>query len=302
MKNLFRLVAVSILPLLKRCLAYIAYFIFIFTIGKLKIKKYDELEKWRTLNRVSFYKTIYFNLRSLSLRDAFRFPILIYTNTSIISSVGKIKLNVPTIKFGLVRWGMFNSFRSQGKTLINNNGTIIINGKGVFLMGSDVSVFKDALLQLGNEFFIGENVKIYAQRNITFEDYVRVSYQCDICDSDFHYIIDVNNGYVGCKYKAIYIGAYNWIGNKTTIKKGTKTPHHTMVASSYSVLSKDYTKIVEPYSVLGGCPAKVIKSNVSRVWYDEQNIIKRFDIMLRECDHLEMSKIDVEKLVEDEGC
>lgn len=302
MKDIFRLVAVSIVPLLKRCLAFISYLIFIFTFGKLKIYKYDELEKWRTLNRVCFYKTLYFNLRSLSLKEALRFPILIYTNTAIISSVGKIKFNVPAINFGMIKWGLFNSFRSQGKTLINNKGTIIFNGKGVFLMGSDVSVFNDAILHFGNEFFIGENVKIYAQKKIVFDDYVRVSYQCDICDSDFHYVIDINSGIVGCKNRDIYIGAYNWIGNKTTIKKGTKTPHHTMVASSYSVLSKDYTKTVGPYSVLGGCPAKVIKSNVSRVWYNEQNTIKRFDVMIQECGHLEMSKEDVKKLVEDEGC
>ena len=61
------------------------------------------------------------------------------------------------------------------------------------------------------------------------------------------------------------IGSFNWICNNTSVKAGVKTPDHTIAASS-SVLTKDYTQIIKPYSIIGGCPAKLIKENCSRVF------------------------------------
>lgn len=77
--------------------------------------------------------------------------------------------------------------------------------------------------------------------------------------------------------KAVVLGDYNWIGNKTTIKKGVKTPNHTTVAGSYSLLTSDYTKSIPEYSVIGGIPAKLIVSKTSRVWNNEFSRIKEID-------------------------
>lgn len=54
--------------------------------------------------------------------------------------------------------------------------------------------------------------------------------------------------------------------NNTSINPGCCTPHHTIAAASYSVLTKDFTQTLAPYCIIGGCPAKLIKENVSKVW------------------------------------
>jgi len=261
------------------------------------------LKKWRTVfsiieqmnctNRVSFFKTLYLNYNSLPYKQAKAIPIHVYTKTQIISSAGQISIEDCKLGFGMIRWGWFHSFRSQGKTRIQNRGHIVFKGTGKILNGSEISVFPDATLTICDSFFIGENVLIYCQENIYLSVCVRVSYQSDISDSDFHYMINTEDGSIYRKTLPIVIGAYNWIGSRTTIKKGTCTPDHIVVASGGSLLSKDYRTNIEPYSILGGCPARVLKKGMSRVWQNEFANIEEFDAKFKEIKRIEIPKPEI---------
>lgn len=301
MKNIFKLCVVCYRPVIKHWISYILKFLFSITLGRIEIKKLSNIERSTSINRVSFHKTLFFNLRSLPFEQALKFPIHIYTNTKIISSSGIISLCTPAISFGMIKWGIFYTYRSQGKTLINNNGTIIIKGNGSFLMGSDVSVFPNAILEIGTQFFVGENAKLYVQNHVVIGKNTRISYLCDISDSDYHYMVNLETGTVRPKNKKVIIGDYNWIGNNTSIKKGTITPHHTVVASAFCVLSKDYRNIFEPYSIIGGNPVKLLKEKSSRVWYDEMNSIKKIDELLKGQEYAIFTQKEVYRLTEDEG-
>lgn len=300
MINLFKLIQLSIFPIIKRVLFAISNIIYIVTLGKCCSYICNKLERWKVLNRVSVIKTIYFNFRSLPLNQAKKFPILIYTNTQIISSSGKIIIPDENLRFGMIRWGYYHSFRSQGNTTINNKGTINIQGSGVFLKGCEIAVFPNARLSIKNNFFIGENVIIFVVNDIHIGNDVCISYQCDIADSDFHYTVNTKSMEIYRKSLPIKIGSYTWIGNRTTVKKGTILPPHTIVASAYCVLSKDYSKICGKYSVLGGCPAKVIKQNTSRIWYDELNTTQVIDQELTNVDKIIINKSELRKYICDE--
>lgn len=258
---------------------------------------FSEIEKLKRLNRVAFWKTVYFNFRSLPAGQAFLFPIHVYTGTEIISSEGSVEFRDCKVEFGMVRWGFSHTFRSQGKTKIQNRGLIVFGGEGKIFKGSEIVVFPTAKLTIGNSFFIGENVVIYCQENIRIAESVCISWLSDISDSDFHYCINVDNGEVYKKTSPIEIGAYNWIATRSSIKKGTKTPDHIMVASSGCVLSKDYTKFVKPFSVLGGCPAKIIKTGVSRIWHDEFANIEIFDRQFKEGKMVKLDKEQIDGLI-----
>ncbi len=290
MKCLFNLIFICYFPIIKWLVFKILKSICIISFYTIVPSRFNRWEINSNLNRVSLWKTIYFNFRSLSFSEAKKFPIHIYTHTKIISSSGRIEFKDCPLSFGIIKWGRFNSFRSKGPTSINNQGLIVFHGFGNFLKGSEISVFENGVLELGVGFFIGENARVYAQERIIFDRYVRVSYECDICDSDFHYILNIKDNTISPKKQEIFIGAFNWIGNRTTIKKGTRTPHHTMVASAYAVLSKDYTKLISPFSVLGGCPARLIKSNVSRIWFDEMNTIEKIDEKIKDKDYIQVSE------------
>ena len=54
------------------------------------------------------------------------------------------------------------------------------------------------------------------------------------------------------------IGSDVWIGINSMIKSGVKIGHGSIIGMG-SVVTKD----VEPYTIVGGCPAKVIKKRFS---------------------------------------
>ena len=204
------------------------------------------------------------NYRSLSSwKDFMQFPILIFGKCEIRSLVGSIEF--PNgISFGQVKIGL-NDFRSKGPFKIFNQGTIIFRGNSVIYSGSELDVFPNAVLDLGDDVQITENVLIFCTNRISIHEHSCVTYNCNILDSDFHHVVDLSKRIIYGYSKPIEIGAYNWIGNNTTIKKGVKTPNYTIVAAAYSLLTKDYTDLPEA-SIIGGMPAKLIKSNVKRIW------------------------------------
>lgn len=238
---------------------------------------FNHYEKMKSNNHPVLWKTLFFNLRSLPRSQAYKFPIHIFTNVQIISSSGKIVIDTPLIYSGMIRWGWFYSYRSQGKTRINNQGTIIFKGEGKLLQGSEIMVKNRSVLTIGSNFFIGENTMIYCWYNISIGKFLTLAYHSQIFDSDFHYSMNIETGEILRRSKAVILGDYNWIGNKTTIKKGVKTPNHTTVAGSNSILTSDYTKSIPEYSVIGGVPAKLIVSKTSRVWNNESTRIKEID-------------------------
>ncbi|MCF0178478.1 MAG: hypothetical protein HUJ90_07600 [Bacteroidales bacterium] len=57
------------------------------------------------------------------------------------------------------------------------------------------------------------------------------------------------------------------------IKKGTVLPTGTILAGPFSMVSKDYSKTVPEYSIIGGSPAKLIGSGYRRVNNAESQVM-----------------------------
>ena len=75
--------------------------------------------------------------------------------------------------------------------------------------------------------------------------------------------------------KEIEIGDYCWISNNCTIMPGTVIPPYTIVAS-HSMVNKDFSHL-EKYSVIGGMPARFLKSGVARVFNtDAERVIQQY--------------------------
>ena len=105
---------------------------------------------------------------------------------------------------------------------------------------------------------IGEGTLILIRDYLEIGRYTRIGFLSFFMDSDDHFTVNMENQKVARNKAPIIIGKYNWIANKTVIKKNTKIPDYTIVASSNTLLSKDYTENGE-FCVLGGIPAKVIR-------------------------------------------
>ena len=238
---------------------------------------FDTYENMTSQNRVCFIKTLNIKYRTIPYKQAHKLPIYVYTDVEIISLAGSIFFDCEELTQGMVRWGWFHTFRSQGKTRINIRGVLNLGGGGRFFKGSEIVVWNNANLTIGRGFFVGENSTIYCWKEILIGDYLCLSYQSQIFDTDFHYSINVSTGEVRPKDRRIQLGAYNWIGCRATIKKGTITPDHLIVAASGSVLTKNYLDSIPCYSIVGGAPAKLLATGYSRIWNQENSRMLNID-------------------------
>lgn len=221
-------------------------------------------------------KTLYFNLRLCKFKDALRCPIFIYGRTKMWKLSGSVEFMIDKIEPGMVRWGYDWGYRSNGDSVIRIEGTVKFGGKCLIVKACNIAVFPGAVLSIGEGGEITENVLIYCLKSVTIGNNCSITYQTSIMDTDFHYMINTETKDIRPRAMSILIGDNVWIGNRASIKKGTVIPSNTTIAASYSVLTKDYSGI-PPHSVLGGCPAKVIATSVSRTWRNEMQTIKRLD-------------------------
>tara|TARA_B110000240_G_C13417574_1_gene417976 strand:+ start:94 stop:705 length:612 start_codon:yes stop_codon:yes gene_type:complete len=79
------------------------------------------------------------------------------------------------------------------------------------------------------------------------------------------------------------IGSDVWIGINSIIKSGVKIGHGSIIGMG-SVVTKD----VDPYTIVGGCPAKVIKKR-----FNDNIINNLLDLCWWELDENELKKISV---------
>lgn len=240
-----------------------------------------KINKWlflRPIDKLNVFMTIYINLFCLPLKDAIKFPILIYGKCSIYQITGKIFFKCP-IKKGIVLIGQSDAVRSlDGTTVLNILGNIEIEGPINFRRGLHLQVFTDAKLFLGSNVFISDNTTIVCSKEISILSNSRIGNNCTIMDTDFHYVINTTSKEVHAASKPILIGKNNWIAGLNVVKKGAKTPTGTIVAGPYSMIGKNYLNTIKEYSIIGGCPAKLIAENYRRIfnWETQKKLHTHF--------------------------
>lgn len=216
---------------------------------------------------ISIHKTIYANFCGLPFKEAIKFPILVHQGTRI-EEMGIIKFNCP-IRRGILVIGKRMFYRGQD-TVIINRGTIEIDGNCEIMGGATIHVLRNcSKLHIGNNVMISECVRFLVDTEVSIGNYTRIAFGCLIIDSEFHFTLNLNDGKVSTTRYPIHIGQYNWIGNSSTIKKGTVTPDYTIISNG-SMLTKDYSDIPQ-YSLLLGSPAKLKTSGIRRIYNEEMD-------------------------------
>lgn len=209
---------------------------------------------------INIPKTLFFNFFAFGFKGLLHRPIFVYNNVKIYK-IGKIILHCP-MKPGLLKIGQLD-FKSQGITKFYNSGTIEIYNF-VKIEGATIIENYGTIIFKGMN-FISDGCNIFIREKLELGKQSRIGFHSFIMDSDDHYTINVENRQVSYNKKEIIIGNYNWIASNSYIKKGTKTPDYLIVASANALLTKDYT-FLPPYSVIGGAPAKLLKSGIRRIY------------------------------------
>jgi acetyltransferase-like isoleucine patch superfamily enzyme len=207
---------------------------------------------------LSIPKILYFNFKVLPFKQAICLPIIISYKTKIISMSGKITLEKPSfasvkVGFGETQTTDFKYHRS----ILNVTGDLIFKGRCKWGIGSKIEI--KGKCTIGKEFNMTGNSTIICHKQIDFGDKVLISWEVLIMDSDQHNLRN-RNGEIINNPKRIKIDSNVWIGARSTILKGVHIGHDVIIAAN-SLVSKSY---LESNTVIGGNPAKKIKSDVVR--------------------------------------
>lgn len=179
------------------------------------------------------------------------------------------------IKF-LYRFYLTKRFRN--KLTIGNESKLAFN-KFNFKEGCTISIGDRSIIEsniyfdkseghviIGSRTFIGGSKLVCADK-IEIGDDVLISWGCTIVDHDSHSLLfserkdDVINGLKGIKIwenvttKPVKINDKVWIGFEVRILKGVTIGEGACIAAG-SLVTKD----VSPYTLVGGVPAKILKS------------------------------------------
>ncbi len=228
----------------------------------------------KNLLRILYYmnlKTLRFNLRYFPFRDAMRFPVFVSRNVKFRTLKGDIEIKSP-LKTGMIRigYGKVGIFDERyTRAIWEVSGKVIFRGEAMIKFGAAVSVGPGAILDIGDRFRISSNSKIICFKKVRFGENCRISWNVQFMDTDFHYITDMGGNILNHPRK-IHLGNNVWVGSHCTFSKGAILPDNTIVASR-SLVNKEFEG---EYQVIGGAPAKVIKSDVK--WWDENEYADEF--------------------------
>lgn len=123
---------------------------------------------------------------------------------------------------------------------------------------SSVKIWAPWNLKMGHNAWLGPNVVCYNQAPVILEDDVTVSQYCYLCTAG-HDISTTNSKDYGLVIAPIILGKSSWIGTKAFVSMGVTIGEGAVVGATASVY-----KDVEPWTVVGGNPAKFIKKRVIR--------------------------------------
>lgn len=221
--------------------------------------------------RLRLLRTIYFNLRTLPLKQAVKLPVFIYGKVRLFMLNGSVEFKSTEIKRGMVKIGIngdsFNLSDGSGFiSLTSTESKIIFNGPARIAVNSKIRVVADGVLTLGKNVRIGTGAIVVCNGGrIDIGDYTGITWGCVVMNSSFHNVYDSNKGGYVNPTRDIYIGSFCWVGNRSTVYAGAYVPDDTICAAT-SYVNKNFKELEGVKNLLGGTPAKKIGEGQSRVF------------------------------------
>lgn len=147
--------------------------------------------------------------------------------------------------------------------MVTVRGLPRIEGEGDIILGNYVkiwshisktqlSVGKNATLYIGDHSFINTGVIISVRSKVSIGAHCQIANQVIIMDNDFHGVEDRDKPE---SPSPISIGDHVWLATRCIILRGVNIGEGAVVAAG-AVVTRD----VPPYTLVGGVPAKVIRT------------------------------------------
>lgn len=223
------------------------------------------LERIVNSNWYNPFASLWLNLRSFPLGQALRMPVAVYGRPRLNCLSGHMRIEGKVIP-GMIRFNASlagSPSNTSAHSDIFNAGTMIFEGPCFIATGCRICVWPKAEMRLGAKTKIADYSNIVCARSIVLEEGVRLTHRCQVFDSNFHYIADLDRREIKTANRPVRIGRHSWVCNSVTISPGAVLPEYSIVCSN-SVVNKDFSA-VEPCTLFGGIPAKPIRGGMVRV-------------------------------------
>lgn len=221
--------------------------------------------------RLSLWRTIYFNFRTLPFCQAIKLPVYIYGKVRFFMLNGSVIIQSRKLSSGMIKIGTngdsFSLFDHSGYVqLASTNSYIVFEGRCRIALNTKIRVIH-GILTFGANSRIGSDSKVICNGgNIYIGNNTGVTFGCTIMNSSFHYTYDQNRKGYRNRSSNIYIGKHCWIGNQTTILGNAKLPDFSIVGSG-SLVNKDLCQVCQSgYPMIAGRPATIITYGIKRVF------------------------------------
>ena len=132
-----------------------------------------------------------------------------------------------------------------------------MNAMCVIGQGTTIRCDKNAVIEFGKNFYCNKNCHIRSAERIKFGNECSLGWNVQIITDDGHSIL--HDGKAVQRVGSIDIGNHVWLTSNTIVTKNVKIADGCIVAQG-AVVAKS---ISAPKVLVGGVPAKVIKSNIA---------------------------------------
>lgn len=238
------------------------------------MKIIKKIWKFRWIFR-ALIPSLIFNFKYLPFSQAKKLPILLY-KAEVLGKGGRIEIEGP-LRFGMIVLGhrIVDLYPNSGITL-SNSGKIIFKGKTIIGNGSAISVGPSGNLSFGDNVIGSAGLKIACYSSISICNQVRIGWNTQILDTDFHLLKTLDGTKSQSKgYAPVRIEDGVWIANSCKLYKGTVIPH-SCVVSSDTVLHCSLK--CNPYSIISNDRKMIIRAvgyyrdlNDDKIEYEQQN-------------------------------
>lgn len=220
----------------------------------------------RLMIRLNIIKTIYFNVKAFGWKDGLKLPVFFFGPVRFANMSGKIRIESEPVTRGMIQFGSSdeNIIETYEPTRISVSGDLIFKGSCKFSKAVQLLVWNNGTLEIGNNAWFGSFCKIVSFQKIVIGENFMASWECQLFDTDFHFIKDVDANSISDNTAPVHIGNGVWLGSRVTVLKGTGLPDQCILATG-SICNKDYRGIYPPNIVLGGAPAKLLKEKVQYI-------------------------------------
>lgn len=206
---------------------------------------------------LSIPKSFYVSWKLTSFKRAFHLPVKCRFNTKVVSCSGQLN-GGGILSIGFNRTGIFDAHYQRA--ILNVDGKLELNGNLNLGAGSRLEIGKSGTLVIGGLVANSAGVTICCHDRIEIGGKTVISWNTQIIDKDFHYILDIEKGATRSDHKPIKIGSGSWLCAGSIVLKGAILPDGCILSAG-AVLNKAFE---EPNCLMLGNPAIVVKHNVTR--------------------------------------